>query len=431
MIDNVRLFRRRVINRLADSLAEPDDTDNVRVRKVIVGLVALAIIPVNLSWSISFFYLGGTVALTGLVNLVVGAIYITGAVYLYRTKQFTTYLNILAGATLTMFLILQIGLGGFMNSGLIIVEAFMIPLLCSMLLSRWNTILWAGLGLAAFTTLLALDGQISADAPQLPANFGLVNGFFGYLTMTVFGIGVILYVIGELEKAQKQTDALLFNILPIQIARRLKQEAGVIAQSHDQASVLFADIVGFTPLTTLLSPEDMIDLLDDIYSHFDGLLERYGVEKIRTIGDSYMAVAGAPQPHPRHADAVARMALDMISFAHSIPPIGDVRLDFRIGINSGSLVGGVIGSKRTHYDIWGDAVNVASRMESHGLPGKIQVTEETRRLLARDFILESRGKIAVKGKGKMETWFIVGTRDSGTSRPSEKTLVDRSTLADD
>ncbi len=184
----------------------------------------------------------------------------------------------------------------------------------------------------------------------------------------------------------------------------------MLADSYADVSILFADMVGFTPLSNALSPVEMVDLLNEVFSYFDALVEKHGVEKIRTIGDSYMVASGVPLPRPDHAQALASMALDMRAYID-----GDLvrlrqGLSFRVGINSGPVVAGVIGQRKFQYDLWGDAVNTASRMESHGSPGKIQITPATYELLKDEFVCEPRGSIAVKGKGEMLTWFLVGHR---------------------
>ena len=168
--------------------------------------------------------------------------------------------------------------------------------------------------------------------------------------------------------------------------------------------------MGFTPLTTELSPNAMVELLNEIYSHFDSLVEKHGVEKIRTIGDNYMVAAGVPRPRPDHAQALARLALEMTAYLAGLPPVGGRRLSFRIGINSGPVIAGVIGHKKFAYDVWGDTVNTASRMESQGTPGKIQITGATYELVKEDFICRPVGPVEIKGKGRMDIWFIVAAR---------------------
>jgi adenylate cyclase len=226
------------------------------------------------------------------------------------------------------------------------------------------------------------------------------------------------YFVGQKELAyrllrveQERSEDLLLNILPPEIAARLKGGEQTIADHYPSVSILFADLVGFTPLTNVLSPNEMVELLNEIYSHFDSLIEKYGVEKIRTIGDNYMIASGLPRPRPDHAQSLANLALEMNTYIASLDPVAGHHLSFRMGINSGSVIAGVIGRKKFAYDVWGDAVNIASRMESQGVPGKIQITRNTYGLLKDDFVCELVGSIDVKGIGQMETWFLASAKE--------------------
>jgi len=215
----------------------------------------------------------------------------------------------------------------------------------------------------------------------------------------------------ELHEEQVRSENLLLNVLPKKIADRLRREPGTIAEAHKAVTILFADIVGFTPLTSQLNPVEMIELLNTIYSEFDALSEKYQVEKIRTIGDNYMVASGVPESNEAHARDMARMALEMQAFADKLSIRDEHRIQFRIGIHSGPVIAGIVGRKKFQYDIWGDAVNTASRMESHGEAGQIQVSQATYELLKDEFIMEKRGTIDVKGKGQMTTWFLMGHRE--------------------
>jgi adenylate cyclase len=218
-------------------------------------------------------------------------------------------------------------------------------------------------------------------------------------------------LMAELDEEKSESERLLLNILPGAIAQRLKTEPGIIADRFDSVSVLFSDIVGFTPLAETLSAQQMVEWLNEVYSVFDALVQAHDVEKIRTIGDGYMVAAGVPFPRDDHAGALARLALDMKAHFATLPPVSGRRVSFRIGISSGPVVGGVIGTHKFQYDIWGDTVNTAARMESQGVPGRIQISAATHELISDGFICESRGAIEIKGKGEMETWFV--------ERPSE------------
>jgi guanylate cyclase len=236
-----------------------------------------------------------------------------------------------------------------------------------------------------------------------------------------------------LQVEQDKAETLLLNILPRSIAEKLKDDTATIADQFDAASILFADIVDFTPLSEHLRPAEVVGVLDHLFTHFDELAERYELEKIKTIGDCYMVAAGVPTPRVDHATVMAHMALDMRDAMRAEDGVGHLGLELRIGINSGPVVAGVIGRKRFLYDLWGDAVNTASRMESHGTPGQIQVTRETYELLKDEFVLEPRGTVTIKGKGEVEAWYLIGRRAAAplddtervaTSLPTTVGLVD-------
>jgi adenylate cyclase len=210
----------------------------------------------------------------------------------------------------------------------------------------------------------------------------------------------------EVEKAR--SDQLLLNILPLPIADRLKAGESTIADGFSEVTVLFSDLVGFTKMSAGISAELLVDRLNDVFKAFDALATDLGVEKIKTIGDAYMVVGGLPLPQPDHAKRIADMGLGMLKAIDEYNADAEVPLGIRVGINTGPVVAGVIGSTKFAYDLWGDAVNTASRMESTGLPGKIQVSESSRALLKDDFELEHRGLVEAKGKGKLNTYLLIG-----------------------
>ena len=214
----------------------------------------------------------------------------------------------------------------------------------------------------------------------------------------------------ELQLEKEKSEQLLLNILPGAIAERLKQDQRAIADYFEEATILFADIVGFTPLSARMEPIELVSLLNQIFSSFDRLAEKYALEKIKTIGDAYMIVGGLPVPRDDHAEAIADIAIEMQdAIDHFQTETGD-RFQIRIGINTGPVVAGVIGIKKFTYDLWGDTANVAARMESSGMPGLIQVTATTYERLQYKYLFKERGIIAVKGKGKMKTYWLLGKR---------------------
>jgi diguanylate cyclase (GGDEF)-like protein len=217
----------------------------------------------------------------------------------------------------------------------------------------------------------------------------------------------------EVLADKARTEELLLHILPKAIVDQLKIQVGVIAEFHPEATVMFADLVDFTGFARQNSPGEVLDLLNRVFTRFDELAARHGLEKIKTIGDAYMVVGGVPEFRADHAQAVARLALDMQREVGNFQTPQGRPLRLRIGINSGPVVAGVLGTTRFLYDLWGDSVNVASRMESQGLPDFIQVTDATRMLLRDSFRLEKRGLIHVKGRGEMTSWFLLN--DDGAS----------------
>jgi class 3 adenylate cyclase len=223
-----------------------------------------------------------------------------------------------------------------------------------------------------------------------------------FVSLTIFLL--LQYFVRARERERERSERLLLNVLPPAIATRLKQSPAVIADRFPAATVLFADLVGFTPLSARVPPDELVQLLDEVFTCWDELAERHGLEKIKTIGDAYLVAGGIPTPRRDHAETVARMALEMIP-ALTRCERGE-ELSARIGIDTGPVVAGVIGRAKFSYDLWGDTVNTASRMESSGEPGRIQVTERVRAELEPAFRFVPRPEIAVKGKGPMRTWFL-------------------------
>lgn len=244
----------------------------------------------------------------------------------------------------------------------------------------------------------------------------------------------VWYAMREVSRAEaameveyERSEALLANILPARVAERLKDPAhGVIADRYDDASILFADIAGFTERASDMTPVDLVRFLDRLYTTFDRLVDRHGLEKIKTTGDSYMVVSGVPTPRSDHVEAIAALALDM---SRAMADLRDPRgnpVPLRIGIATGPVVAGVVGARKFFYDVWGDAVNVASRMESTDVEGRIQVPQNVFERLKHAFVLEERGEVQIKGKGVMRTWYLVSRRPgwpetdaAATPAPSE------------
>jgi guanylate cyclase len=303
--------------------------------------------------------------------------------------------------------------GGFLPSGAVGLWGVLAPLGALVFLEARRAVHWFGAFVIVFVAT-GIAGEVLFTDADLPIAFTSTM-----LALNVIGAGAVAFTLlatfahqrdiamTALRAEQARSESLLRNILPGPIADRLKAASQTIADHVDAATILFADVVDFTPLSHRLPPAEVVGILDRLFSRFDELVERHGLEKIKTIGDCYMAAAGVPEPLPDHARRAARLALHM----REVVATADVGgLELRIGINSGPVVAGVIGTKRFLYDLWGDAVNTASRMEEHGTPGQIQITGATRELLEEEFDCRPRGTIQVKGRGEMETWYLVGAR---------------------
>lgn len=229
----------------------------------------------------------------------------------------------------------------------------------------------------------------------------------------------------QIEEEQEKSERLLLNILPQPIADRLKKSPSIIADSYNDVTVLFADLVDFTPFSSSKPPNEVVSFLDEIFSHFDRLVDRYGLEKIKTIGDSYMAVAGLPTPRVDHAEAAADLAIEMQSVMAKIGGTFHPPIQIRIGLHAGPVVAGVVGKKKFIYDLWGDTVNIASRMESHGIPGKIQVSDNFYQRLCKRYIFHEKGVIHVKGKGNMLTHFLIEKIQDESVKAQQQTSLER------
>lgn len=233
---------------------------------------------------------------------------------------------------------------------------------------------------------------------------------FNLIVVCVFIYVILYYFVRETARLYRQTDTLLRNVLPDDVADRLKDSDEMIADEFASASILFADVAGFTPMAATLEPGEVVTLLNEVFTDFDAMVAARGLEKIKTIGDSYMVAAGVPVIREDHARAICDLAIEMQEHIGSRGFAGH-HLEMRIGIASGPVMAGIIGTHKFSYDLWGDTVNLASRMEATGTPGRIQVAKATHDMIAPWFVCEARGTVEVKGKGAIDTWYLVGRRE--------------------
>ena len=388
---------------VADMVCKPGDSAEVRFQKTLFVTAAALEFPAGLVWGalylvfdeplaagIPFGYSAATLVNMGLCRL-------TGWYQVFRLSQMVM--------TLVLPFLLMEALGGFGPSSGVVLWSITVPLGALAFASRREAVAW----FAAFVGLVVLGAALEPvvqDENNLPAAAVVALFAMNIAGPALVAFGLLQYFVGQkdvayglLRREQERSERLLLNVLPAEIAAR-----------YECVSVLFVDIVGSTALAVELPPERMVGVLDEVFSHFDALVEKHGLEKIRTMGDSYMVASGVPKVRADHAQALARMALEMREYVGRSETAAAVGLRFRMGINSRPAVAGVIGQKKFQYDIWGDAVNTAARMETYGAPGRIQVSKAIYEFIKDEFACVPRGAIEVKGKGMMETWWLEGAR---------------------
>ena len=294
--------------------------------------------------------------------------------------------------------------GGLFEAGLDVIFGMIVALGALLILGRRAAVFWFGVYVAQVVFAMAVAGSVE---PTYIAEDAVIDGGLNLIAAGIVVMAITLYFVRQRDRFQKESDDLLHNILPNEVATRLKQDASMIADDFHEASVLFADVVGFTPMSAGMSPSELVGLLNSVFSKFDEFVEDLGLEKIKTVGDEYMVASGVPVPRSDHAAAIAELSLRIRDHVAANEFNGH-QLRLRIGINSGPVIAGIIGTHKFSYDMWGDTVNTASRMESEGVAGEIQVSPSTEQLIRGRYDCESRGTIEVKGKGRMNTFILTG-----------------------
>jgi adenylate cyclase len=384
---------------------------------IIAGWVATV---VSFGFGVFQLVIGGPLWWVGAVNIACGAVFML-------IPRLCRFGELAAPLTFVLFAYVSVGFFCYtIGTGSGLQFYFVVAATLSVLILGIERIALASAvaALGAVITI-ALELTVPRDRGLGPA-WTLTVGFVSsVVSSAVLLVATIWYMMRETERAESAMEAeyqrserLLANILPGTVAERLKDPARtVIADKYDDASILFADIAGYTKRAADTTPADLVRFLDRLYTDLDALVDRHGLEKVKTSGDSYMVVSGVPLPRPDHLEALAALALDMaIAVADLRDPEGR-RVPLRIGMASGPVVAGVVGARKFFYDVWGDAVNVASRMETTDEEGRIQVPDDVRDRLCDTFEFEERGLVEVKGKGPMHTWYLVGHR-AGAVTPS-------------
>jgi guanylate cyclase len=388
--------------RVLDIGTSPGEERDLRIRKRAAVASVLVFMAVAVVYAVADFAQGDRVS-SSLAVVQIGAFLVTLVVF-HRTRRLDWLVAAMVGIGLSVVLVGLLVAGGLSNGVGALVWALVVPLGVVLFLgSRAALPAFVAVAVVVVAAIL-LDPLVRGTAvPLTPARMLLAG--VNLLAATAVALGLVLFIDGERVRARAESEALLLNILPASIAERLKHGERVIADHCDSVTILFADIVDFTPFAAAESPARVVTILNEIFSRFDTLAERYGLEKIKTIGDAYMLVAGAPTPRPDHAGVVLDMAVAMAGAAHETAGSLGLPIRVRIGIASGPVVAGVIGHRKFSYDLWGDAVNLASRMESTGIPDMIQVADSTRSLCGDRYRFTPRD-VDVKGKGPMRTWLL-------------------------
>lgn len=410
------------LRRLAEIGVVPSDSEELRVRKAVLTLSSSLMASLACVWVATYAALGLWVSAAIPFGYQVASAF---SIYTFaRTHRYLLFRRSQLWMSLLLPFLLQWSLGGFKTSSAVCLWAFTAPVGALLFVGARQAVPWFVIfgGLVAVSG--AIDPALAARAPDIPNAVVVVFFVLNILGVTTTAYVLLQYFVRARERAlvdlahqhqaleleQAKSERLLLNVLPEPVARRLKDQDGIIADASTAVTVLFADIVGFTQLAQRLSPSEVVAVLDGLFARWDALGSQHRVEKIKTIGDAYMVAGGIPVPRPDHAEAIGEMALAMLPEVRRCAAETGLPLEVRIGIDTGPVIAGVIGRAKFIYDLWGDTVNTASRMESHGLPGTIQVTERTYERLRDHYEFRVRGTIDVKGKGLMTTYLLVGTR---------------------
>ncbi|MEA1901987.1 MAG: adenylate/guanylate cyclase domain-containing protein [Actinomycetota bacterium] len=380
-----------------------DDQETTRTKRLMAGVLWVSL-PITVLSAMQL----GVVFEAPAAGLTVGSAFVAAAVSLFVMWRWpATYPGIahlpIANAILISAALVVMA-GGLLASGVNAVWGFVAVLAALAVLGDRAASFWLWFFIVSQVVAVVWGSQIEPIYAVTNVEYVAV---FNLLIVVVFVYYMMLFYVRQRAFLLSQSDGLLRNILPNEIADRLKTSTEKIADAYDSASILFADIVDFTPMSADMAPSELVALLDEVFTAFDVLVEERGLEKIKTIGDAYMVAAGVPVPREDHAQILCDLALAVQALVDSREFQGR-RVSFRIGVNSGEVVAGIIGTKKFSYDLWGDSVNTASRMESTSTAGEIQIAETTKRLVEQDFICEPKGTVEVKGKGPITVWAVIG-----------------------
>ena len=395
----------RIASTIARVGASPLESGDEALRRTLLVASSLACSGAGLLWGLSYWLAGAPAAAA--IPLAYAAVSLLSTGLFAVTRRYPRYRTAQLGLILILPWAMSVALGGIQPSSAVIIWSVLCPFGALILTDRRTATGW----FLAF--LLAVASGILIEIPAIagPLAPGVVHLFLGLNIGALFALlfAMMAHFIDRVLLFQERSELLLHSILPKGIAEALKGDPHSIADHYEQASILFADVVDFTGLSSGMEPGELVAILDEVFQGFDQLVEEAGLEKIKTIGDCYMVAAGVPQRREDHAQALARLALAMNRLVAERRFRGR-HLRFRIGLNSGPVVAGVIGRRKFIYDLWGDAVNMASRMESQGMAGMIQFPRATYDLLRQDFVCRPAGRLEIKGKGEVAVYHLLGER---------------------
>lgn len=391
---------------LEEHLAAPGDSDTVRKQKVAALLAGIAGVLLSIFPAMLHYIGGSPLASWFFVGLDVFTL-VAIAWLLISPQQYRGLVFVTAAVVTVQPWLVQLAAGGFRGGTMQSMWTLLGPVICLLLIGVWPSVLCGLFLIACAAVATWLEPVITANAPPIEPWVQQSLAFFNTVALSGMVFLPSLYLLRRMEVARQQADNLLLNILPEAIASRLKRRPGIIADGYQDVTVLFADIVDFTRLSANADPAQVVGLLDDIFSEFDDLADKHGLEKIKTIGDAYMVAGGLPLPRADHCQAVAAFALDILRAVKKYRAWNGESICLRVGMNAGPVVAGVIGHRKFIYDLWGDVVNTASRMESQGVESYIQVTAAVKEELDGRYTFEERPPIRVKGKGQMITYLLI------------------------
>lgn len=403
-----------------DRFIDLDKRINEKSFLLLVPLFALA----GLLWGFMYYYYGAKTS--AFIPGGYGVLSFLSLLFFHWYKNFNVFRTIQLTLILLLPCLLHLSLGDFISSSAVIIWSILCPLGALAFHNTKAATYWFFLFLIVVISVFFLENRLFYVETRLPDRLVHILFVLNILAVTFLTFYVLRYFVNQNEIVKKKlkheqemlaaerekSDKLLLNILPVAIAERLKEGETVIADEHNEAAVLFADIVGFTNTSEDITPAMLVGNLNTIFTYFDNLVAKFGVEKIKTIGDSYMVASGLTGLNHEHMMRMADLALAMASEIQQFSLDGKTKCNLRIGIHTGPVIAGIIGSNKFSYDIWGDTVNTASRLESTGVPGKIQISQKFYEYIKDDYECEYRGQTEIKGKGSMNLYFLLSKKSS-------------------